>query len=338
MNKATKGKSARFEYDVVTIGAATRDVFVKSKHFDKIKSASAPDGFDACLPMGAKIELDEIAFETGGGAANAATTFARFGFKTGCIARIGDDVGGTEVEELFKREGIDKTLVQYDTKLRTGYSIIILAGSGHRAILTSRGASRNIAKKEIPWQQIKTHWLYVSSLGGNMELLKDVFAYAKKNLIKIAWNPGGAELDMGMKKLLPYLMQADVLILNKEEAGLLANLPARQVDELLKKIGALPRTALVITDGAHGAYMTARGAVWHATALPGKILNTTGAGDAFGSAFTSGLMREGDLDAALKIAALNSHGVVTHMGATAGILEKYPTMQKRAQVKVKQLR
>jgi len=338
MNKATKAKAQRFAYDMVTIGAATRDVFVKSKHFDKIKSASAPDGFEACLPMGAKIELDEIAFETGGGATNAATTFARFGFKTACIARIGHDAGGAEIEELLKREDIDKTLLQYDAKLRTGYSIIILAGAGHRAILTSRGASRKIAEKEIPWEKIRTHWLYVTSLGGNEKLLKDIFGFAKKHLVKIAWNPGSAELEMGMKKLLPYLMQADVLIMNKEEAASLSGLPARQVDGLLKKIGALPRTALVITDGAHGAYLTARGAVWHATALTGKILNTTGAGDAFGSAFTSGLMREGDLDAALKIAVLNSHGVVTHMGATAGILDKYPTPQKRTKVKVKQIR
>ncbi len=338
MNKATKAKAARFGYDVVTIGAATRDVFVKSRHFDKIKSTAAPDGFEACLPMGAKIELDEIAFETGGGATNAATTFARFGFKTGCIARIGHDVGGKEIEDLLKREGIDKNLVQYDPKLSTGYSIILLAGAGHRAILTSRGAARKIAEKEIPWEKIKTHWIYVTSLGGNEKLLKDIFSFAKKHLVKIAWNPGGAELEMGMKKLLPYLMQSDVLIMNKEEAGLLSGLPSRHVDGLLKKIGALPRTALVITDGEHGAYLTARGAVWHAAVMPGKAINTTGAGDAFGSAFTSGLMREGDLDAALKMAALNSHGVVTHMGATAGILESYPSPQKRAQAKVKQLR
>lgn len=53
-------------------------------------------------------------------------------------------------------------------------------------------------------------------------------------------------------------------------------------------------------------------------------MNTTGAGDAFGSAFVATLAKGLYLDDALRAGLLNALGVVTHMGAKAGILKKFP--------------
>jgi len=60
-----------------------------------------------------------------------------------------------------------------------------------------------------------------------------------------------------------------------------------------------------------------------------KIVNRTGAGDAFGSGFVAGLMRKGTLsrkasDAAIayamRLASANATSVVEHMGAQTGVL------------------
>ena len=88
--------------DVITIGTATRDAFLKSREFKRISTPEYESGEGLCLPSGAKIEIDDIVFSTGGGATNAAVTFARQGYHTACICKIGDDVSGREVIENLK--------------------------------------------------------------------------------------------------------------------------------------------------------------------------------------------------------------------------------------------
>lgn len=338
MPKRSAAKPPKPRFDVVTIGAATRDVFVRSSHFDRIPSDSAPDGWNACLPMGAKIPVDQLVFETGGGATNAAVTFARFGLKTACVSRIGKDVGGTEVRNRLKSEQIDVSAIQTDPAEPTGYSIILLAGTGHRAILVSRGASKKISRSEIRWKNLSTRWIYLTSVAGEKKLLADVFANARKHMAHVAWNPGGAEIERGKKALLTHLLQTDVLFLNLEEAAALAETTPRRFDKILAALGPLPRQALVITDGARGAFCYSRGVTWHVPTIKGKIVNTTGAGDAFGSAFTASLAKDGDLERALQAGTLNAHGVVTHMGAKAGILHRFPSAKELSKIPVREHR
>ena len=57
-------------------------------------------------------------------------------------------------------------------------------------------------------------------------------------------------------------------------------------------------------------------------ALINKGVNTTGAGDAFGSGFVAGLMAKNDINFALRLAAANATSVVEHIGAQEGILTK----------------
>jgi len=320
---------------VLTIGAATRDVFVLSPRFKHVRDADAPDGFDTCFPLGAKIDIDRIVFETGGGATNAAVTFTRFGLKTATVARIGKDLGGRELSERIKRDGIDVSALQEDAKEGTGYSLILVSGTGQRAILVFRGASRNINAKLIPWKRLDPDWVYLTSVAGNKTILADIFRAAKTRKMNVAWNPGNAELALGLKMLTPWLLQTDILLLNREEAAELADAPPRHLDAILHRLSPLPRQALVVTDGQNGAYVHARGTTWYAPALPGKRVNTTGAGDAFGSAFTAAAIVTGNLETGLRAGMLNSLGVITHMGAKAGILKDFPSAKDLKRVNVK---
>lgn len=323
--------------DVLTIGAATRDVFIMSPRFKNIRDPHAPDGFDTCFPLGAKIDVDRIIFETGGGATNAAVTFVRFGMKTATVARIGDDIGGRELSERLAALGIDTRALQNDSKEGTGYALILVSGTGQRAILVYRGASRNIEAKRIPWNELDPSWIYLTSVAGNEHLLKGIFTRTQKDRINVAWNPGNAELEIGIKKLTPWLIQTDILLLNREEAAELADVAPRNLDSILHRLAPLPRQALVVTDGAKGAYVHARGTTWYAPALPGKRINTTGAGDAFGSAFTAAAIKTGNLETGLRAGMLNSLGVITHMGAKSGILSEFPSKAQLARVKIKTL-
>jgi ribokinase len=323
--------------DVLTIGAATRDVFIQSPRFKLERDPHAPDGFDTCFPLGSKIDIDKIIFETGGGATNAAVTFVRFGLKTATVARIGNDLGGRELRERLVEHKIDVGPLQEDKTEGTGYSLILVSGTGQRAILVYRGASRDIDAKKIDWNGLDPSWVYLTSVAGNETILKDIFTSTKKRKINVAWNPGNAELELGLKALMPWILETDILILNREEAAELADVAPRHLDGIFHRLSPLPRQALVVTDGGKGAYVHARGTTWYAPALAGKRINTTGAGDAFGSAFTAMAIKTGNLELGLRAGMLNSLGVITHMGAKAGILKRLPTKQELAKVKVKTL-
>lgn len=313
-------------FDVITIGSATQDVFIRSQALEVQKDPTAPDGFDACIPMGSKLPIDELTFATGGGATNAAVTLARFGLKTACFSVVGDDETGRTLINQLRDEDIDTSGIMINTGEKTAYSVILVAGSGQRGILTHRGAAGFLNAASFPWTNTK--WIYLTSLGGNLQNNREVFAQAIELGARVAWNPGNADLELGADKLAPLLRQTDVLILNREEAAELAQLPPRHLKEIISDITqhvARKNFILVITDGGNGAYVHTEGETWYAPALKGERKNTTGAGDAFGSAFVSAIAQQKNLKTALAWGMLNSFGVITHMGAKAGILKKPPT-------------
>ena len=70
-------------YDIITVGGSTVDVFVKTS-MKNVKIANLPE-HDVCYPVGSKILIDDLHFDTGGGGTNTAVAFARLGFRTGWL-------------------------------------------------------------------------------------------------------------------------------------------------------------------------------------------------------------------------------------------------------------
>ncbi|MBU2565983.1 carbohydrate kinase family protein [Patescibacteria group bacterium] len=321
---------------VCTIGSGTRDVFIKSTHFEKQKDPSSPTGFDACFPLGSKINLDNVIFETGGGATNAAVTFARSGIKTSCICRVGDDDNGKTIKKVLNNDKVQTDYIQTDHNAQTGYSVILLSGTGQRSILVYRGASRSINAQTIPWSKFSKTWFYLTSLGGNRSALKTIINNVNKQNCKLAWNPGNAELAQGLDKLQLYFKQTDILIMNREEAASVCGCKPTLLKKIFNTLGKLPRIALVITDGPKGAYAhdCPNNKTYYTKALPGKRINTTGAGDAFGSAFTASIIKTNDIKLALAAGSINSLGVITNMGAKAGLFKEFPGIKKLSRIKI----
>src|SRR3989338_9119257 len=82
-------------FDIITIGSATRDVFLKMAAKWLHKDGNSGEMAES-LPLGSKIEVEKIFLTTGGGGTNSAVTFARQGFQTACVGVVGDDLNGLE--------------------------------------------------------------------------------------------------------------------------------------------------------------------------------------------------------------------------------------------------
>ncbi|MFY9461666.1 MAG: carbohydrate kinase family protein [Candidatus Sungiibacteriota bacterium] len=307
-------------YDVITIGTATRDAFVKSKDFHIDRDAHVLGGKGLVMPLGAKLEIPGIYFSTGGGATNSAVTFARQGFKTACIAAVGDDVSGNTVIRELEREKVNAGFIRKEKK-PTAYSILLEPSSGERTVLVYRGASEDLEEKLLPWPRLRTRWFYISSLAGNIRLLRKVVDFAKKNGIRIAYNPGGKELKQ-RKKLLPLLKHVSILIANREEASLITGVSYKNEKAIFKKWDTMSPGINVMTDARNGVWVSDGAHLYKAGIYKEKkIVDRTGAGDAFGSGFAASIMRKPkDIVRAVKLGSANATAKVEGMGAKYGLL------------------
>ena len=322
-------------FDVITIGSSTRDIFLKTFAFRVVESGESPNGRLECVPLGAKLEADDIFFSTGGAAVNAATTFARQGFSVSTLSRIGNDGNGDEIRKVLFREGVDLSNMITDRGQKTAVSVVLLHGLGERSIVVYGGATDYWSAEDISSKSFNTRWLYISSLHGNFDALHEIIRRAKKNGVKIMMNPGVRELS-SPQKLISLLQSVDILMMNREEASQFSGIPFKNEKEIFKKIDELEPGIFILTDGPNGAWVSDGRKACYAKPYKEKwVVDRTGAGDAFGSGFLSGIMRRmkdkknmkdlqtEDIAYAIRLGSANATAKIEGMGASFGLLTEY---------------
>jgi ribokinase len=304
---------------IISIGAAVQDVFLShSEEFVPVSEKTTHEQFMK-LELGAKADVNNITFSTGGGATNAAVTFARQGLDAVFMGTIGHDPAGRAVLDVLDHEGVDTTHVSYSHKFNTGYSVLLLAPNGERTILTYRGASTHYHLKDFDLTGADADWLYISSLSGNMELLDKVLHQAKKQGIKVMLNPGKGELKQPAK-LKGMLDDVDILTLNREEIQTIVE--GASLEELVRH-GNHYVPVVIVSDGPNGVVAgDGKTIVCAGMYQDVKVIDRTGAGDAFGSGFLSQWAQGKSLVDSIIFASANSTSVVNHIGAKTGILPK----------------
>ena len=301
---------------IVSIGAALQDVYL----IDHDDFGTNSRGFFNQIELGTKVDIDKIKFGTGGGATNAATTFARYGHESIFMGCIANDPAGQAIIDSLDDEGIDSSYVTYLNRLQTGYSVVLLAPNGERTILTCRGASAHFdALNPDDLDTVYPDWVYVTTFRGDMDSLDQIFTKAKSLGAKIMFNPGNLELQH-TRKLLGLLSDVDVLLVNKCEAQKIVE--GKILTELIAKIkNYVPN--VIITDGNQGAIATDGKEIYRAGLYEDvKIKDSTGAGDAFGSGFLAAYADGKSFKDSLLFASANSTSVVQHIGSKDGILSK----------------
>jgi len=314
--------------DIITIGTATRDVFFRSPKFkvlrdpEYLKKLGFVTGEAECFALGSKISVEAPVFTFGGGAVNAAIAFARQGFKTGAVVKVGADESGDALLAHLKHERITAFAAR-DKKIGTAYSAVLLTGGGERTVLHYRGASEDLARRDIPWRALSARWAYIVPGAIPFPLMRELVMFLKKRGVSVAMNPSGHYLAMGAEKLKPLLAFLDVVIVNREEATLLTGVDFAKERKVFKRFDDLVPGLAVVTDGPRGALVSDGRYLYTAeTFKEKKLVDRTGAGDAFGAGFVAGLMEKRDIHYALRLAAANATAVVERIGAHVGALTK----------------
>jgi sugar/nucleoside kinase (ribokinase family) len=310
---------------VLAIGGATWDVLFTTPEAKLLGDKRSSQRLLA-FPYGSKVDAHGVSYGFGGGAANVAVALARLGVKTGIATRVGGDWRGQEVIKNLRAHKVATSLVQLDSTQTTPLAFIVTTGGAHDHVaFVSRGASVNFSLPRVV--PAAYSWVYLTSLATprwQVEL-RALFAHLKQSRSQVFWNPGIAQLAAG-RKLKPLLQYVSILDLNHEEAQVLARdmrLTYTNIGSLLRSLQALGPRAVLITDGANGAYYYDGEQVLHCPALKVKPVNTTGAGDAFGAGFLAGYLHSrGDVRVALDWGMYSSSSVITHVGAQRGLLTR----------------
>lgn len=334
-------------FDVVTIGSITRDNFLESD-YPLSQWPDAPSGKAICLPFGEKIGVKNVYLTIGGNSANASVTFARQGFKTACFGKVGDDLSGDELKKRLGGEGV-RHLFAVSKEKPTAYSVLLLR-DGERTILSYHGASDTWQSSDIPWDQLKSRWWYLSLAGESDKFLKPLLAFAQENKIQVAFNPSGHHIAHKQKEILSSLKGLSFLVLNTGEAADLVGISFKKEKEVFKKLDRLTPGIVAVTDGSNGVVVSDGTHLYKAGIFrEKKIADRTGAGDSFGSGFVAGLMKsekrkaksekfsKEDIMFAIRLASANATSVVERVGATEGILTKteFETHSRWKRLKIK---
>jgi len=307
-------------YDVVTFGSAVVDVFVGTDIGAKKKAI--------CYPAGAKILIQDLRFDIGGGGTNTAVAFARLGLNTGFIGKIGKDEQGQDILNMLRREKV-KFLGKIDKNGMTGYSVILDSKDKTRTILTYKGVNNQLSLNEVP-KRIKTKWLYYSSfLGKSFETQKKLAKILTARGTKLAFNP--SMYLVKRKDLKGLLKLCEVLILNREEAQMLLKknkVKIRSEKDLLLGLHSLGPKIVVITDKNKPIQCYDGKKKYKIKPHPVNVVERTGAGDAFASGFVAGLVADKPIEYCLSLGLKEGESVIRHFGAKNKLLKMQIKIRK----------
>ncbi len=297
-------------FDIITFGSAVVDVFVDTDLAEK-------KGF-MYYPVGAKILLKNLKFDIGGGGTNTAVAFSRLGLKTGYVGKIGDDSDGEEILKMLKKEKV-KFLGRVEKGAVSGYSIVLDSKENNRTILTYKGINNQFKWDELKLKKLKTKWLYLTSLlGESFKTQRKLVAYLHARGVKIGFNPS----DYLIKKLdlKPILKFCEVLILNKEEAEFLRKKNKVKERNLLEALHSLGPKIVVVTDKNKLISCYDGEKKYFLRPHNVKVVERTGAGDAFASGFVAGQMLGKNLKGSLKLGLREGESVLRYFGAKNKLL------------------
>lgn len=92
------------------------------------------------------------------------------------------------------------------------------------------------------------------------------------------------------------------------------------VRKFFKEVLTMGPSIVVITNGCNGVYVATKDEILFHPSAPVKVVNSVGAGDAFGSCFVASLRFGKPIEDALRYGIVNSASVLEKLGAKAGLL------------------
>ena len=232
--------------------------------------------------MGETLHGNRFHMGFGGKGANQAVMAAKLGSRVTMVAKVGDDVFGKDTLKNFEQWGVNTTHVHLTDKAFSGVAPIAVDTEGHNAIIIVTGANDLLTREDVETARpvIAGAQVLVCQLEIPLDTTMAALRIAREEGVKSILNPAPARPDLS-DDIYPL---SDIFCPNESETELLSGMSVSSVGEaeaagrvLLEK-GA---GSVILTLGERGSLLITDKETKHAQVAPVKVLDTTGAGDAF---------------------------------------------------------
>jgi ribokinase len=255
----------------------------------------------------------------GGSAANTIVGLARLGCKVGFIGKVANDREGKMLIEDFQREGVDTNGIIYAKSGRSGTVMGFVDEKGERALYVDPGVNDTIEFNEINKDYaFNTQFLHLTSFVGekSFQTQKKLVEILPEN-VKVSLDPGELYGRKGLAALEPIIKRAFVLMPNQRELQLLTQVKDyKKGAEILLEKGV---KIIAVKLGNKGCYVTDGKENHQINRFNVKVVDTTGAGDAFCAGFLYGLINGKSLYECGRLGNFVASRCIMKMGARTGL-------------------
>lgn len=278
--------------------------------------------FTEVPPGGGTVFIDELTLAVSGAGGTAAIAAAKMGLKTLAVTGVGEDLMGDWVMQRLQHFGVDTWGVQREPGWKTSSSIVTTRRDGSRPALHMKGATGNffVTDEMIP-RVVDAKVFHAGGVG-----LMDAMDKGQSAVVMKAAKAAGAQTTVdvfaGSPKDLPAIAQVlpytDYFMPSIEEAQALCG--RTDHGDTAKFFLDMGVKACVLTLGGDGAYYHDRdGVKFRVPAFDIQVKCTCGCGDAFDAGFAVALVKDFDMETAVRFAQATSALNATGLGSQAGV-------------------
>jgi ribokinase len=237
----------------------------------------------------------------------------------GFIGKVGCDKEGDLLLEDFRKEGVDTSGVIHAKRGKSGSVMGFVDKKGARALCIDAGVNDTITLSEINMEYVsQARFLHLTSFVGEKSFqTQKKLLNALPETVKVSFDPGALYARKGLALLEPIIKKTYVLMPNAVELELLTGKAdhCKGADFMIGKGVKIVAVKL----GGDGCYVTDGRERHLIEAFKVKVVDTTGAGDAFCAGFLYGLLNDKSLYECGRLGNFVASRCVMKMGARTGL-------------------
>jgi ribokinase len=275
--------------------------------------------------MGETILGTSFAMGPGGKGSNQTVAAARAGAQVTFITKLGKDDFGDRALAMYAKEGVTVHAEQVTDNSTGAAYIFVQDGTGANAIIVIAGAAGTISIGDVEKSRsaIETAKVFMTQLEQPIPAALHALQIAKAAGTTTILNTApAAPLDDAIYKLCDYVTP------NESEATLLTGIEVKDLASARKAADVFLSKGVgtaLITLGGNGSLLHTREKSLHIPVFTaGKVVDTTGAGDAFNGGFAAALARGETPESAARFGSATAGISVTRPGTA-------PSMPMRAE-------